>query len=128
VQALDIVSVQALVYRGQERVRRAMEIVEIAGIDPGTGNLRVNNVFEYDPLSDVHAYSGRSGVYRSIMEIRGWSAEEMGLEVQRRLDILEALHKQNIRDYVSVTRIIQAYSINPDKVMSNLNDLKLVFS
>ncbi len=48
VQALDIVSIQALTYIGRERVRRSTEIVEIAGIDPGTGNLRVNTVFSYD--------------------------------------------------------------------------------
>jgi flagellar protein FlaI len=128
VQALDVVSVQALVYRGQERVRRSMEIVEIAGIDPGTGNLRVNNVFNYDPISDVQSYTGRSGVYRSIMEIRGWSAEEMSLEVERRLKVLKAMLGQDIRDYVRVTRLIQAYSINPDRVMSNIDDLSKVFS
>ena len=128
VQALDIVSVQALVYRGQERIRRSMEIVEIAGTDPGTGNLRVNNVFEYDTVTDVHSYSGRSGVYRSIMEVRGWSLEEMNREIERRLSILKAMHSQGIKDYVSVTRIVQAYQINPEKVMSNLDDLRAAFS
>ncbi len=128
VQALDIVSVQALVYRGQERIRRSMEIVEIAGTDPGTGNLRVNNVFDYDTVTDVHSYSGRSGVYRSIMEVRGWSLEEMNREIERRLSILKAMHSQGIKDYVSVTRIVQAYQINPEKVMSNLDDLRAAFS
>ncbi|MBP2133596.1 flagellar protein FlaI [Methanomicrobium sp. W14] len=126
VQALDVVSVQALVYRGQERVRRSREIVEIAGIDPGTGNLRVNNVFEYDPISDTHSYSGRSDVYRSIMEVRGWSSAEMNLEIENRMKVLNAMHEQGIRDYVNVTRVIQAYSINPGKVMSVIDNLKSV--
>ncbi|HUU75403.1 MAG TPA: type II/IV secretion system ATPase subunit, partial [Methanoregulaceae archaeon] len=60
ITALNIVSVQALVYQGAERVRRALEIVEIAGIDPSTGNLRVNSVFEYDPVNDRFNYHGRS--------------------------------------------------------------------
>ncbi|WOF16975.1 type II/IV secretion system ATPase subunit [Methanoplanus sp. FWC-SCC4] len=128
VQALDIVSVQALVYRGQERVRRSLEIVEIAGIDPATGNLRVNNVFEYYPITDVHSYSGRSKVYSGIMEVRGWSSAEMSEEIQRRKEILLAMQKQGIRRYVEVTRVFQAYSINPERVMENIDDLVKVFS
>ncbi len=73
VQALNIISVQGLIYRGTERVRRVIEIVEIAGMDPSTGNLRVNNVFVYDPLRDVINYTGRSQIYGDIAEKRGWT-------------------------------------------------------
>jgi len=127
VQALDVVSIQALVYRGQERVRRALEIVEIAGIDPGTGNLRVNTVFEYDPVKDVHSYSGRSQVYSTIMEIRGWSREVMNYEIERRRQIIQAMHDQGIVDYVSVTKIFQAYFINSANVLENIGDLRKAF-
>jgi archaeal flagellar protein FlaI len=127
VQALDIVSIQALVYRGQDRVRRAMEIVEIVGIDPGTGNLRVNAVFEYDPVKDAHSYSGRSQVYSKIMEIRGWSREVMNEEIERRRIVMQAMHDQGIIDYISVTKIFQAYFINSANVLENIGDLKKAF-
>ncbi len=127
VQALDIVTIQALVYRGKERVRRSLEVVEIAGIDPGTGNLRVNTVFEYDPVSDVHSYTGRSQVYTKIMEVRGWSREEMIAEMEKRRSIIQAMHDQGIIDYVNVTRIFQAYFINPENVLENIGDLKKAF-
>ena len=65
-QALNVISVQALVYRGQERIRRVQEIVEIAGADPVTGSLRVNTVFTYDPVTDRFSYHGRSQVYADI--------------------------------------------------------------
>lgn len=127
VQALDIVSIQALVFRGKERVRRSMETVEIAGIDPTTGNLRVNTVFEYDPVRDIHSYTGRSQVYERIMEVRGWSKEEMYEEIERRRNIMEAMHEQGIIDYISVTKIFQAYSINSANVLDNIKDLKKAF-
>ncbi|ADN34997.1 type II secretion system protein E [Methanolacinia petrolearia DSM 11571] len=127
VQALDIVSIQALVYRGQDRVRRAMEIVEIAGIDPGTGNLRVNTVFEYDPVKDIHTYSGRSQVYSKILEMRGWSREEMNEEIEKRRRIIQAMHDQGIIDYINVTKIFQAYFINSSNVLENIGDLKKAF-
>nr|WP_245543625.1 type II/IV secretion system ATPase subunit [Methanoplanus limicola] len=124
VQALDIVSIQSLIYRGQDRVRRSMEIVEIIGIDPSTGSMRVNTVFEYDPISDRHSYKGRSQVYSNIMEIRGWSNQEMSEEVEKRMKILDAMHDQGMRDYISFTRVVQSYAINPGKVLENLDDLK----
>ncbi|WP_421908918.1 hypothetical protein [Methanolacinia petrolearia] len=127
VQALDIVSIQALVYRGQDRVRRAMEIVEIAGIDPGTGNLRVNTVFEYDPVKDIHTYSGRSQVYSKILEMRGWSREEMNEEIEKRRRIIQAMHDQGIIGYINVTKIFQAYFINSANVLENIGDLKKAF-
>jgi len=126
ITALDIVSVQALVYRGTERVRRALEIVEIVGIDPSTGNLRVNTVFVYDPVHDTFTYKGRSQVYADIAEQRGWSRERLEAEIATRKSILLAMESQGIIDYVRASRVFQAYSINPDVVTGNLDDLSRV--
>jgi len=127
VQALDIMIVQALVYRGHERVRRVTEIVEITGVDPATGNLRVNTVFEYEPVSDSFSYTGRSNVYTKIMEQHGWTREEMGEEMSRRRKTLNAMHMQDIRDYVAESGIFQSYFIDPAYVLENLDDLKKAF-
>ncbi len=123
IQALDIVSLQALIYRGTERVRRATEIVEIIGIDPRTDNIQVNNVFEYDPVTDVTTFTGRSKVYNEIMAVRGWDKEMLNTEIGKRREILEAMHDQSIRDYISVSRIFQAYAISPEHVIENIHDL-----
>jgi len=126
VQALNIVSVQALIYRGVERVRRVQEIVEIAGIDPSTGNLRVNNVFTYDPVKDKFSFTGRSQIYSEITEKRGWNREQLELEVSTRKKVLEAMRDQGIRDYISVASILHTYSINKPSVLENLSDLRKV--
>jgi len=81
VQALNIISVQGQIYRGTERVRRLVEIVEVAGIDPSTGNLRVNNVFTYDTIHDVYHFAGRSQVYSDIAEKRGWTRDQLEKEI-----------------------------------------------
>ena len=124
--ALDIVALQGLIYRGHERVRRCDEIVEIAGIDPTTGNLRVNNVFEYDPVTDVHSYTGRSMVYIRIMESRGWSQTDLENEISTRLKILKSMQDQRIIDYISVSQIFQAYMTVPSEVLDNIEDLRKV--
>jgi flagellar protein FlaI len=126
IQALNIISVQELIYRGTERVRRVQEIVEIAGIDPTTGSLRVNNVFVYDPVRDVFNFTGRSQIYAEIAEKRGWTREKLESEIITRKNILEAMKKQGIRDYISDASLFHAYAINPDKVLANIADLRKV--
>jgi archaeal flagellar protein FlaI len=126
VQALNIISVQALVYHGTERFRRVQEIVEIAGIDPSSGNLRVNNVFVYDPVKDTISYTGRSQVYGDIAEKRGWTREQMDAEIQIRKNLLDEMRKQEIRDYISVATVFHAYNIDPANVIAHIADLRQV--
>jgi flagellar protein FlaI len=126
-QALNIVSVQALIYRGKERVRRVQEIVEIAGIDSSTGNVRVNNVFVYDPVRDVLSYTGRSQIYADIAEKRGWTREQLESEIGIRKNVLVAMQKQGIKDYISVASLFHSYNIDARKVLANIADLRKVF-
>jgi flagellar protein FlaI len=97
--------------------------VEIVGIDPSTGNLRVNTVFEYDPIRDLFIYKGRSAVYAEIAERRGWSREQLEQEIATRKRILGAMQSQGIIDYIRVSRVFQAYSIDPGRVTANLGNL-----
>lgn len=123
-QALNVISVQALVYRGQERIRRVQEIVEIAGADPTTGSLRVNTVFTYDPVADKFTYHGRSQVYADIAEKRGWSREQLEDEIKIRRIILRSMKEQGIIDYITVSQLFQAYNIDPAGVIEAIGDLK----
>jgi flagellar protein FlaI len=125
-QALNIISVQGLIYHGTERVRRVQEVVEIAGIDPSTGNLRVNNVFVYDPVQDVFNYTGRSQVYADITEKRGWTREQLENEITLRISVLNAMRKQSIMDYISVASLFHSYHIDAKAVLSSIDDLRKV--
>ena len=126
VQALNIISVQALVYHGAERVRRVQEIVEIAGIDPSTGNLRVNNVFVYDPVRDRISFTGRSQIFSDIAEKRGWTREQLESEVVIRKNLLEEMRTQGIMDYISVATLFHAFSIDAPNVLAHVVDLRKV--
>ncbi len=127
-QALNIISVQGLIFRGSERVRRCQEIVEITGIEPNSGNILVNNVFEYDPVTDEMRYSGRSHVYSAIAANRGWSREELHTEVERRRQVILALHEQGIRDFKSVSEVFSIFAITPDVIFDHIDDLRQVLS
>lgn len=122
-QALNIMSIQKQIQIGPDRVRRCDEIVEIAGIDPATGNIMVNTVFEYNPVTDDFSYTGRSQVLGDIAAFHGWGPEMLVEEMDRRKHVLQSIKDQNIRDYVSFTKIIQAYYIDKNNVIENLDDL-----
>ncbi|MGV8110246.1 type II/IV secretion system ATPase subunit [Methanospirillum sp.] len=127
-QALNILSIQKQIQMGPDRVRRCDEIVEIAGIDPATGNIMVNTVFEYDPIADDFNYTGRSQVLGEIAAFHGWGPDKLVDEMDRRKMVLESIKNQNIRDYVTFTKIIQAYYIDKKNVMDNLSDLTALVS
>ncbi|MBR1369541.1 secretion system protein E [Methanocalculus chunghsingensis] len=127
-QALNIISVQALIFRGSERVRRCQEIVEITGIEPNSGNVLLNNVFEYDPVSDQMKYSGRSHVYSAIAANRGWSREELSAEIERRRQVITAMHDQGITDFKSVSEIFSVFAITPDLILAEIGDLRQVLT
>ncbi len=126
VQALNIISVQGLIFHGTERVRRVQEVVEVAGIDPSTGNLRVNNVFVYDPVHDKFSYTGRSQIYSDIAEKRGWTREQLEAEILARKNLLEEMRKQGIKDYISVATLFHAYYIDAKDVLAHISDLRKV--
>ncbi|PWR73312.1 type II/IV secretion system ATPase subunit [Methanospirillum stamsii] len=125
-QALNIMSIQKQIQMGPDRVRRCDEIVEIAGIDPATGNIMVNTVFEYDPVGDDFSYTGRSQVLGEIAAFHGWGPEKLVEEMDRRKKVLSAIWDQNIRDYMTFTKVIQAYYIDKDNVINNLDDLSII--
>lgn len=125
-QALNIMSIQRQIQIGPDRVRRCDEIVEIAGIDPATGNIMVNTVFEYDPVSDDFSYTGRSQVLGEIASFHGWGPEKLVEEMDRRKNVLNAVRDQNIRDYISFSKVIQAYYIDQNNVIDNLDDLSVI--
>ncbi|MEM3723861.1 MAG: type II/IV secretion system ATPase subunit [Candidatus Hadarchaeales archaeon] len=123
--ALDIVCLQLLTYYRDQRVRRNQSIVEIVGIDPSTGALRTNRIFERNPLTDEFERVGESQVLREIARERGWSALELERELKRRQQVLEFLYKNNIRRLHEVAIIFRQYYFEPEKVMEQIISGKL---
>ena len=119
-QALDLISIQELTYNKGERVRRNKSIVEITGIDPRTGNIRINEVFKWNPVTDEFEKVGDSQIMLEIMRNRGWSAIELEEEIKRRVKILEYMVRHDMRDYREIARIVQKYFVDPERVIEEI--------
>lgn len=124
-QALDILCIQKQTFVGQKRVRRTDNLVELTGFDPKTGNLRINELYRWDAVTDTFLCTGDSHVMKKVMDKRGWSKEELNKELKNRELIIEYLIKNKMRDYVTISHIMQACATDMKVVLSAIKKDKL---
>ncbi|MDI6902767.1 MAG: type II/IV secretion system ATPase subunit [Methanocellales archaeon] len=116
-QALDIVCVQIQTYIGDRRVRRVDRIAELTEIDPDTKKLKTVDIFVWNPMTDGFDKVGESLALEEIKRRRGWTQKELKKELENRQTILEYMVENKIKDFKKITDIIQAYYIDPERVM-----------
>ena len=124
-QALNIVCIQELINIDGKKMRRTRSIVEITGIDPRTNNLRINQLYKWDSLSDTYESQQNSHVLATIADKLGWSNERLALEMKHRIELLDYLTREDLRDYKSVGIVAHLYSVMPEKVLDLVKNNKL---
>ena len=117
---LEIVAVLGETRVNNRRVRKVRELVEITGVDPRSGDLLTNLVFNWDAVNERFRFSDASHVLRRIQERRHWDDARLKTELNRRARILVALAKRNIRDIGQVSAVVAAYAIDPDATLAKL--------
>lgn len=120
--SLDVMTIQVLTYSGRERVRRMSLLAEFVGIDAATGDISINELYRWDPEHDDFEQIGVSHVLEKISTARGWSKDELNMELDNRKKILEYIIKNNITRYADVADIVHEYSVDPTGLMSAIND------
>ncbi len=121
IQALNIISIQSQTYVKGKRARRNMKLVEITDIDPTTRNIRTNDIFAWDALTDKFHRVGESKALNEIMIRRGWSNSDLKKELVNRQKILEFMVNNKITDFNAISTIIHDYQVSPEKILKKLN-------
>ncbi|MCD4702978.1 MAG: type II/IV secretion system ATPase subunit [Methanosarcinaceae archaeon] len=124
-QALDILCIQKQVFVDGKKVRRTESLVEFMGIDPRSGEIKINELYRWDPINDEFTDYGNSDVIQRIMKKRGWKKKELQEEMNTRERILEYLHRKGMRDYVTISLVMNLYSINPDIIVDAIENKTL---
>ena len=119
-QSLDLMSIQILTHVKGKRVRRVQSIVEFVGFEPGSDDIRINEIFRWDPASDFFERTGDSFILEEVMEQRGWTWADLDLELENRKKILEYMVLKDIRNYKEVTKLIQSYFTSPEEVLNKI--------
>ena len=120
IQALNIISIQSQTFVKGKRARRNMKLVEITDIDPTTRNIRTNDIFAWDALTDKFNRVGESKALNEIMVRRGWNIMDLKKELLNRQKILEFMVNNKISDFNAIATIIHDYQVTPDKVLKKL--------
>lgn len=121
IEALDILSIQLLTRKGDERVRRNRQLAEINEIDSRTGELSYSEKFEWRPETDTFTHMlGTSSVLDEIRENRGWSQMDLQRELRNRQWVLQFMLENDIRDYRQFTSIVNEYYSDPDRVLERV--------
>ncbi|MDI9394556.1 MAG: type II/IV secretion system ATPase subunit [Euryarchaeota archaeon] len=121
-QSLDVLCIQEQVYIEEKRVRRTRSLVEIHNVDPETGDLGVNEIFSWDPSEDGFLKVGDSHIMQKIVHVRGWDLSQMRNEIENRRKILTYLYEKNMRSYIQVSLVVQAYQSYPKMVMEAIEN------
>ncbi|MEF8799684.1 MAG: type II/IV secretion system ATPase subunit [Halolamina sp.] len=119
VQSLDMISIQVLTRRDEERVRRGKTIGEIGGIDQRTGELDYSAAFQWQSESDTVERQD-SSLLEEIQDDRGWRRERLLRETRNRERFLEFLQKRDVTDYRTFTALINEYYAHPERVMERV--------
>jgi flagellar protein FlaI len=119
-QSLDIIAIQINAQLGDKRVRRCKQVVEIVDIDSTTKEILTNEVFRWDPVEDKFVYSGKSYILERIRHQYDIAKEEIMQEIKRRVEILEWMHKNDIRLFTDVAKIVTSYSETPNELIEKI--------
>lgn len=112
---LDVIILQLKLNIQGRSIRRIMQISEIAGLDNDTGEILLNDVFNWDPINDKHVFSGRSVLFEKYGQRYGESTDQIMYELNKRKTAIEWLVKNNIHKHKDVANTLKEFYSNPEK-------------
>lgn len=106
---LDFFLLQGQVDLRGQPARRMLSLTEVNGLDPQTRNLRVHEVWRWDPAHDRHEAVGTSEVLERARGRMGWTRTRLDEELTMRRRVLERLAHDGERHYGRVSQAIRAF-------------------
>jgi flagellar protein FlaI len=119
-QSLDIVLIQASVKVNDQQERRVRQVVELLNVDVETQEVLSNTAFNWSSSDDSFSYTGKSYILEQIRTQLDLSAQHMLEEMDRRKQILEWMHRFDIRAFTDVAKIIAKYNENPEDLFNEI--------
>jgi len=125
-ETLDVISIQIQSRVKNRLVRRVKDIVELEGVDPRSGDLLTNTVFEWDPAKDTFTYHGKSRVLDRMAHRRNEKLSDIEREWEDRTMLLQWMTDHGIRHIKDVAPIISEYYRMPEALKRRVRDQKQV--
>jgi flagellar protein FlaI len=113
VDNLNLVIIQSAVHRPDgSTVRRQLACSELVGYDPDSGGFSFVEAFQWDPLTDVHEFTGKGSSFllenkiATMLGIPEHKKAVVYMEVEKRAKILERLHKAGYMNFYELFKMI----------------------
>ncbi|WP_295722088.1 CpaF family protein [uncultured Methanobrevibacter sp.] len=120
ITSLDFILMQKRIYLPNGMVyRRVTELSEVVGL--GEGNIQLNELFRWNPSYDKFEKVGISSKSLEILaSMKGLTKAEIDFEINKRKSVFDLMAKNNYRSNKLVSKILESYYINSDKVLDDL--------
>ncbi len=102
--------------KGKE-VRKVSSVDEIIQVKESGGGEITNNVFSWDPKTDIFKFNPNSKVFEKIAIHFGFTKEQVLNEFKIRTRLLNALFKKGVVGFKEVQAVIQEYYKSPELVL-----------
>ena len=119
---LDIICLQLLTNLGSERVRRNQQIIEFAGLDPITEEIRIVETFRWDPSTDTFRKVEESWVLRELRRNLGMTPIQLRKELRNRERVLTWLANQPGITPAEIADVLSQYYYNPESVLRRIGE------
>ena len=121
-QSLDVVLLQTNIKKHDKNMRRCRQIIEIIDLDSQTNEILTNEVFRWNSKDDKFDFLGKSYVLDHIRVQYGLSKDEMKKEMERRVEVLNWMQKNDIRMFKEFAKIVSSYADHPDKMIERIRN------
>lgn len=125
IESLDEIAIMVHAKEKGKSARRVKEVFEIESVEAKTGEVKTRKVFEWDPVSDGFSKISESMKIPKIVATTGGNLEDTLQEIERRKKILEWMKEKRITDYLEVTKMINTYYKEPQKVLQQMGDFTI---
>jgi len=122
IESLDVIAVMIHAREKGKSARRMKEVIEVESVNPKTDEVKTRTIFAWDPITDTYKKVGESIKIEKVTLAKGGDIEYAKKEVERRKRIIEWLKAKNIRDYIEVTKLINLYYKEPEKLMEMIGE------
>ncbi|UCH02445.1 MAG: type II/IV secretion system ATPase subunit [Candidatus Bathyarchaeota archaeon] len=120
IAGIDLFLVMKRVEHKGSPARRTVATSEIVGLDPRSGEILTNEIFKWNSSKDTFDYTGRSYILEKIAEKKGIDIDEVSKELQRRIQVIDWMAKNDIRNYKDVSKTIRSYYKNPKSFLKEV--------
>jgi flagellar protein FlaI len=122
IESLDLVILMVHAREKGKSSRRIKEIIEIESVDPKSNEVRTKKIFMWNPARDNYEKVEESIKITKVVTTMGGTLEGATEEINRRKRVLEWLRSNRVEDYLDVTKFINMYYKETDKLMRMVNE------